>query len=71
MLVTLVSLLTTIGSAVCIVAIVAWYRGLLDILVQYVETMGDILTGKEIIVHRISLEELLECYDDEDDEDDE
>jgi hypothetical protein len=67
----LFAILAAIGGTVCVVVLVAWYRGLFDVITQYIETMGDILTGKEIIVHRISIEELLECYDDEDDEDDE
>lgn len=66
----LFSLFAAIGATLSVVIIIAWYRGLLFIFGQYLETMGDIVTGKEIIVHKISIEELLEYYTEEDDEDD-
>ena len=51
--------------------IVAWYRGLSDIMWQYIQTMGDIVSGKDVIVHRISIEELFEdIYDDDPDDPD-
>lgn len=64
----LFSLFAAMGATLSVVIVVAWYRGLLPILEQYLETMGDIVAGKDIIVHKISLEELLDMYDDEEDE---
>lgn len=66
----LFSLFAAIGATISLVALVAWYRGLLPLLMSYVETMGDILSGREIIVHHISLQELLDEYDDDEDEED-
>lgn len=66
----LFTFLASIGMTVLIVTAVAWYRGLLPILKQYMDTLGDIVSGKEIIIHTISIEELYEFYDDEEDEED-
>ncbi|MEC8306532.1 MAG: hypothetical protein VXZ72_01580 [Chlamydiota bacterium] len=65
----LFSIFAAMGATLTVVIVVAWYRGLLPILEQYLETMGDIVAGKDIIVHRISIEELIEFYDEEEDED--
>ena len=66
----LFSLFAAIGATITLIVLVAWYRGLLPILASYIETMGDILAGKDIIIHRISLDEFLDEYlEDEDDED--
>jgi hypothetical protein len=66
----LFSLFAAMGATLSVVIVVAWYRGLLFILGQYLETMGDIVAGKDIIVHKISLEELLEYYEEEEDDED-
>ena len=66
----LFSAFSAIGATFTVIMIVAWYRGLFDIIWQYIQTMGDIVSGKDVIVHRISIEELLEdIYDDSDDPD--
>jgi|11_taG_2_1085331.scaffolds.fasta_scaffold57051_2 hypothetical protein len=65
----LFSVFAAIGATLSIVILVAWYRGLLPLLGQYLETIGDIVAGKDIIIHTISVEELLEFYDEEGDED--
>lgn len=67
----LFSAFAAMGATLSVVIVVAWYRGLLPILEQYLETMGDIVSGKEIIVHKITLEELLEYYEDEDEDEEE
>ena len=66
----LFSLFAAMGATLSVVIVVAWYRGLLPILGQYLETMGDIVAGKDIIVHSISIEQILELYDEEDDAED-
>lgn len=67
----LFSAFAAIGATLTVVVIVAWYRGLLPILCQYFETIGDIVAGKEIIVHKITLEELFDYYDEDAEEDEE
>lgn len=64
----LFSLFAAMGATLSVVIVVAWYRGLLPILEQYLETMGDIVAGKDIIIHSISIEDILELYDDEEDD---
>ena len=70
MLLVLFSLFAAVGGMFAVVAVIAWYRGLLPVLYQFFETMSDIVAGREILIHRISVEELIELYEEDDDEDD-
>ena len=64
----LFSLFAALGATVSITVLIAWYRGFLPLLMSYLDTVGDIVSGEEIIVHYISLQELLDEYSDEDEE---
>ena len=43
----LFSAFAAIGATFTVIMIVAWYRGLSDIMWQYIQTMGDIVSGKD------------------------
>lgn len=70
MLLIIFALLASIGGVFVVAFIVAWYRGLLSLVLAHLDTLGDILTGREIIIHKITLEELMEYYDEDDEDDD-